>query len=788
MNRLISWLMELLASVLMATAMLFIASGCNSEGAAGETEGYYSGSESCIVCHERFYDLWADSHHGLAMQPVTPEFIGSGITLTGEEVQVGESLFSVVAEGDSLIFTEKRADGSMAGYTAVYAMGGKYIYYFLTRLSRGRLQVLPVAWDCRSGSWYNNPESGVRHFEDAEDSALDWDSHYFTFNTSCYNCHVSQLSNNFNSATLEYRTTWLETGINCETCHGPSAEHVRVSEEAGEGNIPPDLKIIVTGEFTPWQHNSSCGSCHAKSAPLEGFYQPGEDFFNYFDLVTLEDRDFYPDGRDLGENYTMTSWMMNRCAAESDLNCVTCHTSSGRYRFAGDNANNACMPCHSDKVNNPQQHTFHRPDSEGSLCISCHMPKTTFARMDRSDHSHRPPMPRATIEFGSPNACNICHSDMSPEWAQAEIEKTHKRDYQSGTIEAGLLLEEARNGNWENLEKITRYLSDGRFDEVWSASFIRLLAGCSDQAKWPAVIEMTRHQSPLVRGAAARALAYNGTGESVRRLQTLAGDTMRVVRIGAGYALSTLSSSLSAGAAQSMAVNAVEEYRRSLLAHPDSWSSYYNLGNYYSNSGDMESALEAYRKSLTLNPEAVAPMVNAGYIRFLTGDPAGAEQLFKEALRIDSSGEAALLNMALLYGETGDMNRAEEYFRKVLEVNPRSAVAAANLGIIVSESDPVEALRLVGLASELEPGNSRYRYTRAFFLNNTGDSDNALIVAGEIMASDPGYIDPYWLAVDILRRKNDKDEAEKLLRIIAGSNSFSPGDRERATRMLNGGM
>ncbi|MCA1757301.1 MAG: ammonia-forming cytochrome c nitrite reductase subunit c552, partial [Bacteroidales bacterium] len=668
----------------VVTLVIFIASGCNPQKTAEGPGSDYSGSESCIVCHERFYDLWADSYHGLAMQPVTAEFIKTEIGLTGDDIAVGESLFTVESGGDSLLFTETRADGSVASYTAIYAMGGKYIYYFLTQFSRGRLQVLPVAWDCRSGSWYNNPESGVRHFEDAEDSALDWDSQYFTFNTSCYNCHVSQLSNNFNSATLEYRTTWLETGINCETCHGPSAEHVRVSEEAGEGNIPPDLKIIVTGEFTPWQHNSSCGSCHAKSAPLEGFYQPGEDFFDYFDLVTLEDHDFYPDGRDLGENYTMTSWMMNSCAAESDLNCVSCHTSSGRYRFAGDNGNNACMPCHSDKVNNPQQHTFHRPDSQGSLCISCHMPKTTFARMDRSDHSHRPPMPLATIEFGSPNACNICHSDMSPEWAQAEIEKTHKRDYQSGTIEAGRLLREARNGNWENLEKITQYLSDGWFDEVWSTSFIRLLVGCGDDAKWPVIIEMTGHQSPLVRGAAARALAYNVTGESVERLMELATDTVRVVRIGAGYALSTISSSLSAVASKAPGVDAVEEYRRSLLAHPDSWSSYYNLGNYYSNSGDMQSALNAYRKSLTLNPEAVAPMVNAGYIRFLAGDPAGAEQLFAEALRIDPFSEAALLNMALLYGETGDMKRAEEYFRKVMEVNPRSAVAAANLAIIVS--------------------------------------------------------------------------------------------------------
>jgi hypothetical protein len=33
----------------------------------------YAGSRSCIECHGKFYQLWATSRHGLAMQPYTPE-------------------------------------------------------------------------------------------------------------------------------------------------------------------------------------------------------------------------------------------------------------------------------------------------------------------------------------------------------------------------------------------------------------------------------------------------------------------------------------------------------------------------------------------------------------------------------------------------------------------------------------------------------------------------------------------------------------------------------------------
>jgi hypothetical protein len=73
-----------------------------------------------------------------------------------------------------------------------------------------------------------------------------------------------------------------------------------------------------------------------------------ELYYDHFNLATLEDPDFYPDGRDLGENYTMTGWKMNPCIQKSDLHCVTCHTSSGRNRFA-DNPNQACLSCHQEK-------------------------------------------------------------------------------------------------------------------------------------------------------------------------------------------------------------------------------------------------------------------------------------------------------------------------------------------------------------------------------------------------------------------------------------------------------
>lgn len=72
--------------------------------------------------------------------------------------------------------------------------------------------------------------------------------------------------------------------------------------EAPKGMVPKDLKIIRTKPFTPEQHNSNCGPCHAKMVLLTTTFSSGDRFLDHYDLAALEDPDFYPDGRDLGEN------------------------------------------------------------------------------------------------------------------------------------------------------------------------------------------------------------------------------------------------------------------------------------------------------------------------------------------------------------------------------------------------------------------------------------------------------------------------------------------------------
>ena len=196
-------------------------------GEEGSGSSVYSGTQSCRECHEKFYQLWAPSHHGLAMQPFTAELFQENLAVQDGSLSIGNDEYRVEFDGKQGWIRESGSEGDCR-YPIIHAMGGKNVYYFLTSTNRGRLQVLPLAYDVKRKTWFDTAASGIRHFHDIEEETIGWKDREYTFNTSCYGCHVSQFARNYDLKTDTYHSRWQEPGINCEACHGSAVEHVRV--------------------------------------------------------------------------------------------------------------------------------------------------------------------------------------------------------------------------------------------------------------------------------------------------------------------------------------------------------------------------------------------------------------------------------------------------------------------------------------------------------------------------------------------------------------------------------
>lgn len=728
-----------------------------------------AGSSECRTCHPAFYKKWATSHHGLAMQPYTTAFAKAALTPHQEGMEIQGAVYRAFV-GEGAGYVEERTRGGVRKLPVAHVMGGKNTYYFLTPMERGRLQVLPLAYDVKERRWYDMAASGVRmHSDGAPEQPLPWTDPAFTFNTSCYSCHVSQLKVNYDLASDTYNTTWREPGINCEVCHGDASAHVALYRKDLQAKHK-DMKILRTTQMTVAQRNEICAPCHAKMSPISPGFEATQRFFDHYDLVTLEDPDYYPDGRDLGENYTYTSWVMSPCVRAGKFDCIHCHTSSGRYRFATENPNGACLPCHQDKASNPEAHSRHKPGKSGGQCIDCHMPKTRFANMNRSDHSMLPPTPASTMKFKSPNACNLCHKDRQASWADAKVRQWHKRDYQRPVLERAALVDAARKGEWQKLPAMIQYLSDPSGDPVTQASLLRLMRSCPDPRRVPPMLAALKHPNPLIRAAAAASITGTVTAETRDALAKATADEYRLVRIRAAGALAGVPVEALPGPAQESVKNATAELIASYHSRPDDYLAHTNLGNFYAERGQLDKALPAFETAMKLRPDSVGTLVNASVAYSRAGRTADAERALERALKQSPENAPANFNRGLLLAEQGRTAEAELALRKAVKSDPELAPAAYNLCVLLMARKDKSGLAFCEKSVKAQPWNEKYVYSYAYYLDNTGQTAAALRTLEPLRLRDDASLDARLLLADLYLKSGRKKDAGAIYSAAAAMN------------------
>jgi len=761
-------------------------------------QGEYMGSSDCRPCHERFYQLWSTSHHGKAMQAFSASFAKT-LKPMKKPIQIGDKKFIVELNNKGGLLRETLADGTEKTYPIRHALGGRNIYFFLVPLEKGKLQVAPLAYYVHTGLWYNSTASMVRHFQSGPaDSAVDWTDRQLTFNTACHDCHVSQLNKNYDPKTDSYHTTWKEAGINCEVCHGPAEAHIKAAKKAAEkGEKLKNLELLTWhGDLNAQQRDASCAPCHAKMIPLTRDFTPGELFFNHYDLISYEDRDFYADGRDNGENYTMTGWAANACANSGELECIHCHTSSGRFRFK-DNPNQACLPCHEKRVKNIYKHAHHSKETK-ITCVDCHMPKTAQAYMTRSDHSFRPPAPAASLEFGSPNACVICHfNDKDPMWlntihtnkadsvwANKHVEKWFGKKAQNEMLKLGRVITYAREQQWDKLPEILAYFDDPHCDQAASVALLRLLGTTPDPKKFPTIYKQCTHSSEWVRSAAAAALRTDYSPKATKLLLTATRDPFRTVRIRAAQSLLARDLSSYSPQDQKAFARAQEEYWKSLTIWEDRWSTYYNQGIYFSTLGKPDQALDAYKKAIKLRSDVVQPLLNASLLYAQKGDNTNAYALLKKAIKIEPQSPAVNFNLALIEAERGDLEKTEQYLRKTLQIDPQMTQAAYNLGILLRQKKKEEGFKWLKKAAEQDPSNWNYLSGYLAFLRQARRYSEVESTLKNALKTKQAPPEAYFILASIYQQSKRLPEAKKIYKQVIQTSGLPPQAKQYANQML----
>jgi tetratricopeptide (TPR) repeat protein len=399
--------------------------------------------------------------------------------------------------------------------------------------------------------------------------------------------------------------------------------------------------------------------------------------------------------------------------------------------------------------------------------------------MVRSDHSMRPPTPAATIAFKSPNACNLCHQDKDAAWSARAVRRWYAKDYQAPVLRQGALIVAARKGDWSQLSAMLAAVGDAQRDEVMAVALLRLLRSCPSDHKWPTIFAAMDDPSPWVRAAAAEAAGERHAPDGVAALLKAARDPVRLPRVRAANALSTLPASEIPDALRADLAAATRELEASLTSRPDDFASHYDLGRLYASRHDMVRAITAYETAIRLRPNLVAALVNVSLAYNAVGRNGDAETALRRALAIEPGSAAAHLNLGMLLGELGRLPEAESALRAACKEEPRSAAAAYNLAVVISHDRLDEAVTWSRRASEIDPVSSKYAYTWAFYLAQLGDKPAAITVLRRALDRQAVGAESYALLGSLLAQTGRTAEAKAVYRRAAADARLGPIDRAR---------
>lgn len=433
----------------------------------------FVGSGKCQGCHQEHYSSWHSTYHRTMTQSATPKSVVpsfDGVTLAsrgrtyhlarkGDEFWV--DTVDPVAEMRAFIQAGGVSDPSKLprAHRQIAMTTGSHLHQtYWMQSPNGTLIQFPWVYHISTGQWVYRIDSFLRPPSETVTFNI--------WNITCIACHSTGGEPRMEPATKSMHSVG-EMGISCEACHGPGEQHVASANTVRQGDEP--IGPTPTGEteisISPMVHPGKldavkslqvCGQCHviAKRNDERDYLQHGDPFraggdnFAAQRKVVLEMQDtlrkkehfadsimsgFWPDGtvRTGGREYNGV--VLSGChvdgTGERQMSCLSCHSmhdyaSANKMMAKSKLGDTQCTQCHSEPAYTTSiaQHTHHGETSEGSRCINCHMPHTSYALFSAvRSHRIQSPSVRATGQGGRPNACNLCHLDQTQQWAASKL-------------------------------------------------------------------------------------------------------------------------------------------------------------------------------------------------------------------------------------------------------------------------------------------------------------------------------------------------------------------------------
>lgn len=342
------------------------------------SEGEYAGSLSCKACHRNIYDSFVNTAHHSTSAPANGTSIKGSFDANANRfpynkfteviMEKKEDGFYQTAYINGVVYQSERMDISIGSGRK----GQTYLYW-----KGNELLQLPVSYYTPSNSWCNSPgypKSMVR------------------FNritpARCIECHGSAAISETDEHSTYFDQTSIGYGVNCERCHGPSADHVAFHTANPQATT---AKFVFTKNvMTRQQKLDVCALCHS------GIREAIKPAFSFIAGDRLEDFSRPKYSADTtaqldvhGNQYGLLT--SSKCFQGSQMNCSSCHNVHETAINQPAAYSAKCITCHYPAAKNECTQIPQPGLILSNNCIDCHMPslpsKAIFLQLSEPEKS-----------------------------------------------------------------------------------------------------------------------------------------------------------------------------------------------------------------------------------------------------------------------------------------------------------------------------------------------------------------------------------------------------------------
>jgi Flp pilus assembly protein TadD len=637
--------------------------------------------------------------------------------MTERKGSLYEQRHQVGFEGKPTNFQEMRID---------YVIGsGDHAHTYLHRTDEGKLLELPVSWYSENGGhWGMSPgydsasQQGFRR----------------AVNFECLSCHdaypaADQVS--LESPDKNIFGTTLPEGIDCQRCHGPGAEHVRLAQKQSATLAAIRAAIVNPARLPRARQMDACMQCHLETTSstlphslrkvdrASFSYRPGEplqDFEFFFD---------YKPGTDFDDRFEVVhqAYQLAKsvCFQKSQMTCITCH--DPHVELHGEAATQhfvaVCKSCHAN-VHASGVPALAGVQRSGANCLTCHMWKR------RTNDAVHVVLTDHYIQRLRPDRDFLASLKESNPVYRGEVVSYYPQSLQ-GLPGEELYMALAQTEDGSNLQAGTIRLRAAidKLHPTDAAFYFAMGAAYAKEGKNAEAVpffEEALRRHPRYQQA-LRALAADFAAE---------GNLARAATVGEQAAATAhpdttvLTDLAGVYLRLDRLIDAKAALQQALAIDPNLPAAEVLLGIVYAREGNLPAAQAADEAAIALQPESLEANNNLAGLLATARNYTEAAFYLKRAAAVAPEDPQIRRNYAALLADTGSPAKAIEQMREAVRLDPASASLQVDLGNLLSrQGDPIAAEAAYRDALVRDPANAEANLNIAQLLLHRGESSAA---------------------------------------------------------------